>query len=252
MQFENVLELGDLEDDQYARPLSVGDTGEISMCSFAHGNVEDIPVHTVDTNVAVDGEPGSYMLSGFPINDTMLSKPTPLEPVEHDRFVCNDLEQYLDRIKKMDGNVAMKTRYGTELRFSYSATVNMFTTPDAKLGGVIRASDPALTQQGINDKLVALVPTRTDGVVKAAEQYCGCGRIKKSSAGPFHYLREHLAFCEHNKFRKSCFSCAPENFCSAGRKHGNGNLKRKSQCDKLCCAQAKFSTNRTLAKLTKK
>jgi hypothetical protein len=65
---------------------------------------------------------------------------------EHNRFVCNDLEQYLDHIKKTDGNVAMKTRYGNELRVSYSATVNMFTTPDAKLGSVIRASDPALTQ----------------------------------------------------------------------------------------------------------
>jgi hypothetical protein len=66
---------------------------------------------------------------------------------EHNRFVCNDLEQYLDHIKKTDGNVAMKTRYGNELRVSYSATVNMFTTPDAKLGSVIRASDPALTQE---------------------------------------------------------------------------------------------------------
>jgi hypothetical protein len=56
LQFENVLELENVEDDQYARPSSVGDTGVISMCSFADGNVEDTQVHT-DTNVAVDGEP---------------------------------------------------------------------------------------------------------------------------------------------------------------------------------------------------
>ena len=107
--------------------------------------------------------------------------------IEEDTAV--QLERYLHDIEKKDGTVAMTTRTGTRLCYSYSATVNMFKKPDTKLNGVIRADDTALTQQGIYDKLVALVPTK-NGVVKSAEQYCGCDRVQKSSAGLFHYLRD--------------------------------------------------------------
>ena len=153
---------------------------------------------------------------------------------DHDRS-CIELEKYFNAIKEKDGTVAMTTRKGNELRYSYASTVNMFKKPDAKLGGTIRAEDPALTLQGIRCNLVALVPTK-DGVAKATEQYCGCDRVKKSSAGRFHYLRDCLDFCEHDKFRKSCYHCAPHNFCPAGRMHRNGNRKRKSQCDEECCS----------------
>ena len=219
-------------------------TGNVNTA--AGGSSASVPI--INRNDPLDGcaclNLGAPVPQAHPLDeahsDDTTANPTMMEGVEqHDRS-CNDLEEYLDSIKEKDGTVAMSTRKGTELCYSHASTVNMFKKPDAKLRGAIRADDPALTQQGIRDHLVALVPTK-DGVAKAAEQYCACDRVKKSSAGLFHYLRDCLDFCEHAKFRKSCYQCAPHNFCPAGRMHRNGNRKRKSQCDEKCCSKAKIS-----------
>ena len=197
-----------------------------------------------DAGAVSDLNLGSRVPQAHSLNEAHVDNDTTavstMEGFDQQDRSCNDLCKYLDAIKKKNGTVAMMTRKGTELRYSHTATVNMFKKPDGKLRGVIRADDPALIQQGIRDNLVALVPTK-DGVTKAAEHYCGCDRVKKSSAGLFHYLRDCLDFCEHGRFRKSCYQCAPHNFCPAGRMHRNGNRKRKSQCDKKCCASAKIS-----------
>jgi hypothetical protein len=143
-------------------PTTVGKAGTIMMTSpnfFKTSNVKKTPIRkkTKTPKLASAKKVPAGMIAAVLAS-------------EHNRFVCNDLEQYLDHIKKADGNMFMETRNGTELRVVYLATVNMFTTPDAKLGGVIHTSDPTLTQHGSNDNLVVLVPTTKDGVVKAAEQ----------------------------------------------------------------------------------
>jgi hypothetical protein len=87
-------------------PKTVGKAGTIMMTSpnfFKTSNVKKTPICKKTKNPKLAS--ANKMPAG--VIATVLAS-------EHNRFVCNNLKQYLDHIKKADGNMFMET--GNESR----------------------------------------------------------------------------------------------------------------------------------------